>query len=181
MEYDNIKSTKNNMIVKINNDKYNNVSNNNVSNNKNILLSEITEINQIHDYMNNNIISLSDNINLSKKIIDKNQSHNLNKSSSPINKENINQIISDSDKNEIIIGKEQNNFEKKNVFNKNDILSPIITLNESNNNEIFLLYKDLVKEFNDFNDLTIKGLLKLKLSIKKFEKVINKSSFKKKN
>lgn len=185
MEYDNIKSTKNNMIIKINNDKYNNVSNNyvsnnNVSNNKNILLSEITEINQIHDYMNNNIISLSDNINLSKKIIDKNQSHNLNKISSPINKENINQIISDSDKNEIIMGKEQINFEKKNVFNKNDILSPIITLNESNNNEIFLLYKDLVKEFNDFNDLTIKGLLKLKLSIKKFEKVINKSSLKKK-
>ena len=44
------------------------------------------------------------------------------------------------------------------------------------------MYKDLVKEFNDLNDITIKGLIKLKLSIKKFEKIINKtSSIKKSN
>jgi hypothetical protein len=62
MEYDNINSIKNNMIIKINNDKHNNKHNDkhydkhndkeyDLENNKKILFSEIIEINQINDYI----------------------------------------------------------------------------------------------------------------------------------
>lgn len=159
MEYDNINSIKNNMIIKINDNKQDNISNNKK------ILSEISRIDEIHDYINNSVCILDNT--------------NVNTNTNTIL--NIKGINLESENNELIINKDQNNFEKKKIFNKNDNLSSKIILNESNNNnDFFLLYKDLVKEFNEFNDTTIKGLIKLKLSIKKFEKIINKSSSNKK-
>jgi acetone carboxylase gamma subunit len=165
MEYNNINSIKNNTIIKINNQKQDDFSNG-----KKILLSDTTEINKIHEYLNNSG-SLLDNVT--------NTNTDLNPKKC-LDVQNINLNVSKSDKNELIINKDQNYSEKKKLNDKNDILITKLSSNESANNEIFSLYNDLVKEFTDFNDLTTKGLLKLKLSIKKFEKVINKSSLNKK-
>lgn len=173
MEYDNTNFIKNNIIIKTNNNKQDNF----VDNTK-LLLSEITEINQIHDYVNHSL-NLYNNQNLNTNL-NTNLNANSNANLSPINTQNIKKNTYELENNEQVVNKNQINFEKKKLCVKNDILSPKLILNESNCDEIFLLYKDLVKEFNDFNDVTIKGLLKLKLSIKKFEKIINKSSLNKK-
>ena len=44
--------------------------------------------------------------------------------------------------------------------------------------EILIIYKELLKDFNEFNDNTLKGLVKLKNSMKKLEKNIIKTSTK---
>jgi acetone carboxylase gamma subunit len=110
--------------------------------------------------------------------------------------------------NEIIINKDENNFDNKNQFmNKNIIIleddndidkteenkNILLNIKKSENlkkknlneiesdNNIINNYKELIKDFNDFNESTLKGIIKLKNSIKKIEKTLLKTNIKKKN
>lgn len=112
---------------------------------------KINDINVIHDFIDKNIYP-------NNKSINKSNDQEFNK----LNLEIVKDETSSEKKNKNMIG---NNFDT----NKNNS-------REVNGSEVLVLYKELVDDFNNLNDLTIKGLFKLKSDIKKIEKLILKIS-----
>jgi hypothetical protein len=164
---------------------YNNNNNNLNINNLNINNSNINNLNGeiLDDNPNKNQILLSDTLDFNNfiiknsiKINDINEIHDfIDKNIYPDNK--LNPSINKDDTSLEKKNKDDTSLEKKNkniIVNNSDTCKN--NCKEVNNSEVLVLYKELVDDFNNFNDLTIKGLFKLKSDIKKIEKIILKIS-----
>ena len=133
---------------------------NKIINNNEII---IDDLNKIHEISDNYLISIN------------NKTNNYNESKLIYNNNNNNKICKKNIKDNI----KEDNIKEDNI--KEDNIKEDNIKEDNINNEIVCMYKELVKDFDDFSDFVIKGILKFKLSIKKLEKTINKSKNCKKN
>jgi hypothetical protein len=154
---DNSSNNNNDRIINLNNVEHLEIYKNNKFIKKKNKFNGDTDIEQLHDFIKNNVNSLSD-VDIQNVICGQNIFDSKGKE--------INNIVSIINESDIVKNTNINNLNNSKDLNDSK---------DTNNNDLIILYKELVKDFNDFNESTIKGIIKLKLNIKKIEKIILKN------